>query len=244
MDPSTNTPVNGAQHANSQSYNSILDGIQSFAGSDTLQNGEDISRFFDPELFESTVGNGFSQPSLSMSQDFDTNTSRQSHTPDINPFNTSQQNYSQHQFSQPFYNAQQMNQSTFDPRFYSRPSASPVGFDAGYSYQPQMNYAPQHFSAQQLNIPHRQTPTPTQNYPPRQQSSPFVNIAQRPSQLSHVQVRQRSTALLKAVTNSLQAPDMRFNSFQIQDPSLQSNRFVDPSMLTADQNMNTSMAFQ
>ena len=198
MDPSTNTSINGTHHTNGQSYN-LLDGIQSYAGPEALQNAEDLSRFFDPELFESTaIGNGYPQPSMSISQDFDSNTARQSSNPDIHQYNVPQQNFSQHQFSQPFYNSQQMNQSTFDPRFYTRPSPSPVGFDGGYPYQSQMNYTPQHFGAQQMNLPQRQTPTPTQNYPPRQQQpSPFVNIAQRPPQLSHVPVRHQYAVLFR-----------------------------------------------
>ena len=190
MDPSTNPAINGAQHANGQQYG-LLDGIQTFAGNDTLQNGEDLSRFFDPELFDSTtIGNGFSQPSMSVSQDFDQNAGQQSSTPDIHHYNVPQQSYTHHQYSQPFYNSQQMSQSNYDPRFYSRPSASPVGFDGGYPFQSQMGYNHQHFNPQQMNLPQRQTPTPTQNYSPRQQQpTSFINIASRPSQLSHVQVR-------------------------------------------------------
>ncbi|KAJ9611325.1 hypothetical protein H2200_004509 [Cladophialophora chaetospira] len=224
MDPSTNASMNGTQHTNGQPYNSILDGIQNYAGSDSIPSGEDIAGFFDPELFDTTVNNGFSQASLSMSQDFDINGSRQSHTPEIHQYGASQQNFSQHQFPPQFYNSQQMNQSTFDPRLYSRPSPSPVGFDGGYSYQSQMGYTPQNFSAQQMNIPQRQTQSSSQNYPPRQQPSPFVNIAQRPSQLPHVQ----NTDL------------MRYGSFQLQDQQHQSNRFVDPSLLTANQTMHSS----
>jgi hypothetical protein len=184
----SSTNMDGTQHAKGQPYN-MLDGIQSYAGPETLQNGDDLSRFFDPEHFESTtIGKGFSQLSLPRS---DAGAGRQSHTPDIHQYNAPQQNYSQNQYSQPFYNPQQMNQSTFDPRFYSRPSPTPVSFDGGYPYQSHMGFTPQHFTAQQMNIPQRQTPTPTQSYPPRQQQqqpSQFVNIAQRPSPLPHVQV--------------------------------------------------------
>ncbi|EXJ59786.1 hypothetical protein A1O7_03933 [Cladophialophora yegresii CBS 114405] len=215
--------MNGTQHAKGQSYN-MLDGIQSYAGSETLHNGEDLSRFFDPELFESTaIGKGFSQPSLPRS---DAGAGRQSHTPDIHQYNAPQQNYSQPQYSQAFYNSQQMNQSTFDPRFYTRPSPTPVSFDGGYQYQSPMGFTPQHFAPQQMNIPQRQTPTPTQSYQQRQQQpAQFVSIAQRPSQLSHVQ----------------SADMMRFGTFHVQDQGQQlSNRFVDPSMLTANQPTNTS----
>ncbi|OCT47569.1 C-x8-C-x5-C-x3-H type zinc finger protein [Cladophialophora carrionii] len=221
MNPSTN--MNGSQHAKGQSYN-MLDGMQSYAGPETLQNGEDLSRFFDPDLFESTaIGKGFSQPSLPRS---DAGGSRQSHTPDMHQYSAPQQNYSQSQYPQPFYTSQQMNQSSFDPRFYSRPSPTPVSFDGGYPYQAHVGFTPQHFTSQQMNVPQRQTPTPTQSYPPRQQQpAQFVNIAQRPPPMSHVP----------------SADMMRFGSFHVQDQTQQpSNRFVDPSMLTANQPTNTS----
>ena len=196
MDPATNTALNGAQHANRQ-YG-LLDGIQSFAGNDTLQSGEDLSRFFDPELFESTaIGNGFSQPSMSIPQDFEHNTGRQSTTPEIHQYNAPQHSYGQSQYAQSFYNPPQLNQPSYDPRFFSRPSASPVEFDSSYPYQSQIDYNAQHFNPQQLNVPQRQSPTLAQNYPARQQqsSSPFLSIASRPSQLSQVQVRHELAAL-------------------------------------------------
>ncbi|OQU95079.1 hypothetical protein CLAIMM_01340 isoform 2 [Cladophialophora immunda] len=233
MDPSTNSSLNGAQHAKGQSYG-LLDGIQAYAGSDSLHNGEDLSRFFDPDLFDSTtLGSSYAQPSLSMSQDYDTNARRQSGTPDVQQYTVPQQTFSHHQYSQPFYDSRPMSQPNYDPRFYSGPSPSPVGFDGGYPYQSQMGYPNQQFGAQQLSMQQRQTPTPSQNYPPRQQhqqpqqpqpqQSTFVNIGPRPTQLSHVQ-----------------STDMRrFGAFQ--DPTHQpSNHFVDPSLLNANQMMHTS----
>jgi hypothetical protein len=192
MDPSANTSMNSSHHQNPQQY-SILDGIQSYTGSDGLQNGDaDLSRFFDPELFDSTtIGNGFSQPSMSMSQDFDPNAARHSNTPELAQYNPPQQSFGHHQYSQSFYNPQQMNPANYDSRFYPHSSASPVAFDRGYAYPPQINYTSQSFSNQQLSVPQRQTPTPVPSYQQRQpQSSPYVNIAQRPAQMSHAQVRQ------------------------------------------------------
>ena len=223
----------------------MLDGIQPYSASDSLQNGEDLSRYFDPELFESTtIGNGFSQPSMSMSQDFDPSAARRSNTPDM--YTVPQQNFGHHQFpQQQFYNSQQMSQATFsDPRMFAQPSPSPVSFDPRYTYQPQIAYAPQHFTPQQMSIPQRQTATPSQNYPLRQQQTSYVNIAQRPSQMSHPQVRQWSPTQIIALIELIlpQNPDMmRFGSFQVQDQPHQQNRFVDPSMLTASQVMNSSM---
>jgi hypothetical protein len=241
MDPSTHASMNGAQHANGQSY-SLLDGIQAYGASDNLQSGDDLSRYFDPELFESTtIGNGFSQPSMSLSQDFEANATRQSSTPDIMQYNVPQQSFTHHQFSQPFYNSQQMNQPTFDPRMYSRPSPSPVSFESGYTFQPQMNYTPQHFASQQMNLQQRQPSTQSQNYPPRQQQQ-YVNIAQRPTQLPHPQVRPPPYIVeLPLLILSQNADMMRFGSFQVQDQPHQSNRFVDPSMLTANQTINSSI---
>ncbi|KIW88872.1 uncharacterized protein Z519_10356 [Cladophialophora bantiana CBS 173.52] len=228
MDPSTNSTINGAQHAKGQSYG-VLDGIQAFTGSDGLQNGDDLSRFFDPELFDST----YSQPSLSMSQDFDPNTGRQSSTPDIQQFSVPQRPFPHHQYSQPFYDSRQMSQPNYDPRFYSGPSPSPVGFDGGYHYPSQMGYSNQQFNTQQMSMPQRQTTTPSQNYPIQQQQQPqpqpqpqppsFVNIGPRPPHLSHGQ----------------NADMMRFGTFQDQTHQ-PTNHFVDPSMLNANQMMHTS----
>ncbi|KIY02647.1 uncharacterized protein Z520_01112 [Fonsecaea multimorphosa CBS 102226] len=238
MDPSTNSSLNGAQHAKGQSYG-LLDGIQAYAGPDSLQNGEDLSRFFDPELFDSTtLGSSYVQPSLSMSQDYDPNAGRQSGTPDVQQYNVPQRAFSHHQFPQPFYDSRQMSQPNYDPRFYPRPSPSPVGFDSGYSYQSRIGYPNQQFGGHQLNM-QRLTPTPSQNYPSRQQQpqqqqpqpqhSTFVNIGPRPTQLSHGQ------------SNDM----MRFGAFQDQNHQ-SSNHFVDPSLLNATQMMhpNSNHAFQ
>lgn len=201
MDPSTNPSMNGTQHSNNQAYG-FLNGIQPFGGSDNFQHGEDYSQFFDPALFETnTLGHGFSQqqpqqpqqppqssqPQQPMSQNFDADAPRQSNSPSLPQYNPPQQSY--HQYSQPVYDSRQMSQPTYDPRFYPRPSASPVGYDGGYAFQPHINYGNQNYNPQHLNLPPRQSPTPTQNYPPRQQQpSPYVNIGPRPSQLSQVQV--------------------------------------------------------
>jgi hypothetical protein len=188
MDPSTNSTMNGAQHANNPSYN-FLDGITQYSDANTLPNGDDFSSFFDPALFESTaIGPGFSQQPQSIPQNsFTQNVPRQSNSPGLPQYNSTQPSFSHTQYSQPIYNAQSLPQPNYDARYFSRPSASPVNFDA-YSYQPSMGYPNQTFNPQQMNIPPRQTSTPT-NYPPRQQQpSPYVNIGQRPSQLSQVQV--------------------------------------------------------
>lgn len=199
--------MNGAQHANNQSFG-FLDGIQSFATSDGLQGADDFS-YYDPALFESSaMGAGFSQQPSSLSQNFDSNASRQSNSPVLQQqYNHAQQSYPQHQYSQSLYDSRQIAQSNYDPRFYTRPSPSPVAFDAGYNYQPHMGYSTQNYNPQHLNIPQRQTPTPTQTYQPiqqqqqqqqqpqqqpqqqQQQPSAYVNIGPRPpSQLSHIQV--------------------------------------------------------
>ncbi|OAL26271.1 hypothetical protein AYO20_10148 [Fonsecaea nubica] len=234
MNPSSNPSLNGAQHAKGQSYG-LLDGIQAYAGVDSLPNGEDLSRFFDPELFDSTtLGSSYTQPSMSMSHDYDPNAGRQSGTPDVQQYNVAQRAFPHHQYTQPYFDSRQMTQPNYDPRYYSQPSPSPVGFDGGYSYQTQMGYPNQQFSAQQLSIPQRQTPTPSQNYPPRQQQqaqpqqSPFVNMGPR-AQLSHVQ------------NNDM----MRFGTFQDQTHQ-PSNHFVDPSLLNSNQMMHTNSnhAFQ
>lgn len=198
MDPSTNSTMNGAHHANNPSY-SFLDGITQYGDANTLQNGDDFSSFFDPALFESTaIGPGFSQQPQSIPQNslqpqsisqnnFTQNVPRQSNSPGLPQYNATQPSFSHNQFSQPIYNTQSLSQPNYDPRYFSRPSASPVNFDA-YSYQPSMGYPNQPFNPQQMNMPPRQTSTPT-NYPPRQQQpSPYVNMGQRPPQLSQVQV--------------------------------------------------------
>lgn len=196
MDPSANTSMNGSHNTNGQPYN-LLDGIQ-YAAQDTLQNGDDLAGFFDPELFESTtIGNGYSQSSMPMSQDFDPNAGRQSNTPEIHQYSIPQQNFPQHQYQQPFYTQQHVNQSNYDPAsFYqhSRPSPSPVGFDGGYSYQPQMGFTSQSSYPQQINITQRQTPSQSRNYlqTPQQQQQPYVNIGPRPTQQQQQQHAQVS----------------------------------------------------
>jgi hypothetical protein len=188
MDSSTNPSMNGAQHSNNPPYG-FLDGIQSFAGADTLQNADDYSQFFDPALFETTtLGHGFAQQQQqqqqAMSQNFDTNGSRQSNSPGVPQYNPQPQSFAHHQYAQPMYDSRQIAQPNYDPRFYSRPSPSPVGFDGGYPYQ-QMGYGTQNFNSPHMNLPQQQTPTPTPNYAPRQQQpSPYVNIGPRPPQLS------------------------------------------------------------
>ncbi|EXJ95590.1 hypothetical protein A1O1_00712 [Capronia coronata CBS 617.96] len=217
--------MNGSQSANNPSY-TFLDGIQSYAGSDTLQNGgEDYSQYFDPALFEaSTIGPGFSQQPQHIPQSFNANVARQSHSPGLPQYNPPQPNYSLNQYSQPLYDSRQMPQQNYDSRYYPRPSPSPVGFEGGYAYQQQMPYNPQNYNAQHVNIPPRQSPTPNPTYPPRQQQpSPYVNIGPRPSQLSQVQSSEM----------------MHYPNFQEQN--LQpSNPYIDPSMLTANQMANTN----
>ncbi|OAP59011.1 hypothetical protein AYL99_06308 [Fonsecaea erecta] len=236
MDPSTNSSLNGAQHTKGQSYN-LLEGIQAYASTDGLQNGEDLSRFFDPELFDTTtIGSSYAQPALSMSQDYDPNTGRPSGTPDPQHYNNvPQRPFPHHQYSQPFYDSRQLNQANYDPRFFSRPSASPVGFEGGYSYQHQMRYPNQQFGAQQLSM-QSQTPPPSQNYAPRQQQQgqsqqlQYVNMGPHPTQLSHVQGSDM----------------MRFGAYSDQTHQPANHHFVDPSMLNANQMMhtNTNHGFQ
>ncbi|KAK5454264.1 hypothetical protein LTS15_006264 [Exophiala xenobiotica] len=220
MDSSTNHSLNGTQHGNNPSY-SFLDGIQSFAN-------DEFSQYFDPALFENTtIGPGFSQQPQTQSlpqQTFNQNVPRQSHSP-LPQYNSPQQPTLSHgQYSQPMYDTHQLPQHNYDSRFYPRPSASPAGFDGGYGYQSQMNYNNQGFNAQHINMPQRQTPTPTTNYPPGQQRvSPYINIQARPTQMSHMQ----------------NADPMHFGNYQDQNHQ-SSNGFVDPAMLTANQIMGAN----
>ncbi|KAG9788235.1 hypothetical protein ABEF93_005647 [Exophiala dermatitidis] len=219
MDSSTNGPMNGSQPANNPSY-TFLESVHNFAASDALQDGgEDYSQYFDPALFDNTtIGPGFSQQQQTMSQNFNPNVARQSNSPALPQYNPSQQNYSMGQYQQGLYDSRQMPQHNYDPGFYARPSASPVGFDSSYGYHAQMPFNGQNYDTQQAHVPARQTPTPTANYQPRQQQpSPYVNIGPRPSQLS-------------------QSPGMmQYPSYQEQQSQHTSNPFVDPSLLTASQ---------
>jgi len=193
MDPSSNTTMNGAQlhqDANGHSYN-FLDGLPPYAGHDALTSGnEDFHTFFDPALFENapSLGHGYSQQSQPLPQTFNQNATRQSNSPGIPQYNASQPSFSHNQYSQPLYESRSISQTTFDPRFYPRPSPSPVAFDS-YHYQPPMNLHNQNFNSPPLTMQQRQTSTPTQPYPPRQQQpSPYMNIGPRPSHLSQIQV--------------------------------------------------------
>ncbi|KAI1608948.1 hypothetical protein EDD37DRAFT_133025 [Exophiala viscosa] len=223
MDSSADQSVNGTQHTPNPSY-SFLDGIESYAGSDPLSNGEDYSQYFDPALFENTtLGHGFAQQPQPVSQNFNQNVSRQSHSP-LPQYNAAQPNFSHSQYTQPLYDTRQISQSTYDPRFFSPSSASPAPFDGGYGYQPPMTYNNQNYSSQQMDLPPRQTPTPTANYPARQQQpSPYVNIGPRPSQLSQMQ----------------NADIMHYAGFQDQAHQ-SSSTYVDPTMLTANRMVNTN----
>lgn len=194
MDPSTNSTMNGAQHANTPSY-TFLDELSQYADTNSLASGDDFSSFFDPALFESTtIGPGFSQQAQPIPQNsFNQNVQRQSNSPGLPQpqynHNQNQPSFSHSQYSQqPVYNGQSLSQPNYDPRYYPRPSASPVNFEA-YNYQPPMNFANQTYSPQQMNMPPRQTATPT-NYPANQQQPlAYVNIGQRPSQLPQAQVK-------------------------------------------------------
>ncbi|KIV81772.1 hypothetical protein PV11_03932 [Exophiala sideris] len=222
MDSSTDQSMNGTQHTTNPSY-SFLDGIQSYSGSDPLSNGEDYSQYFDPALFENTtLGPGFTQQPQPVSQNFNQNVSRQSHSP-LPQYNAAQPNFSHTQYSQPLYDTRQISQSTYDPRFFSASSASPGPYEGGYGYQPPMTYNNQNYTTQHVDIPQRQTPTPTASYSPRQQQpSPYVNIGPRPSQLSQMQ----------------NADIMQYGGFQNQAQS--SNTYVDPTMLTANRMVNAN----
>lgn len=226
MDSSTDQSMNGTQHSTNPSY-SFLDGIQAYAGSDALSNGEDYSQYFDPALFENTtLGPGFTQQPQSVPQNFNQNVSRQSHSP-LPQYNSTQPTFSHTQYSQPLYDARQISQSSYDPRFFSQSSASPVGFDGNYGYQPPMNYNSQNYNTQHMDVPQRQTPTPTANYPSRQQQpSPYVNIGPRSSQLPQMQ----------------NADLMQYGAFQDQ-PHQSSNTYVDPTLLTANRMMSANSQF-
>jgi hypothetical protein len=189
MDQSTNTP-----QTNGQAFG-LLNGIEDYSA-DTLQDGEDLSQYFDPELFDQEAANsGISLPSLSLGQEFNASASRQSATPELRQYGNTQQAFQPQQYQSPYFDSRQLGQSSFDPRFYSRPSASPLSFDNGYPYQSQLNF--QQYGQQQVGMQQRHSPTQLHAIPQRQSQS-YVNITARPSQLSQMQVRQSSSALFKS----------------------------------------------
>ncbi|KIW10906.1 hypothetical protein PV08_10205 [Exophiala spinifera] len=211
--------MNGSHNSNNPAY-PYLDGIQTYSN-------EEFSRFFDPALFEdTTIGPGFSQQSQPLPQNFNQDVSRQSHSP-LPQFNSPQPAYQTHnQYSQPqLYDTRPLpQQQNYDTRFYSGPSPPALGYEGGYSFQPQMNYNTQNFNPQHLNMPPRQTPTPT-NYPPasgqQQHTSPFVNI--QPSPMAQ-----------------MQNPEMvHYGNYQNQNRQ-SSSSFVDPNLLSAGQMLGTT----
>ncbi|EXJ89735.1 hypothetical protein A1O3_02802 [Capronia epimyces CBS 606.96] len=243
MDSSGNASMNGSQSANNPSY-SFLDGIQSFAASDPLQNGgEDYSQYFDPALFESTtIGHGFSQqPQQPMPPNFNSNVAKQSNSSGLPQYNSPQPNYGLNQYPPALYDSRQIPQQNYDSRFFPRPSASPVGFDGGYPYQQHMPFTGQNYGAQHVNMPQRQSPSPAPPYPARQpQSSPYMNAGPRPSQLSQVQVWTNLAKGLKPPLTWEQSSEMmHYPNFQEQTHQ-PSNTYVDPSLLTANQINSTN----
>jgi hypothetical protein len=183
MDRSTNP----SHHINGQTFG-LLNGIEDFTGAETIQDGEDLSQYFDPELFDQeATNNGMSLPSLSLGQEFNATASRQSATPELHQYGNTQQTFQPQQYQSPYFDSRQLNQNSFDPRFYSRSSASPLSYDNGYPYQSQLNF--QQYGQQQLGMQQRQSPTQLHAIPQRQ-PQPYVNITSRPSQLSQMQVRQ------------------------------------------------------
>ncbi|KIW43390.1 uncharacterized protein PV06_04499 [Exophiala oligosperma] len=219
MDSSTNHAINGTHNSNNQAY-PYLDGIQTYSN-------EEFSRFFDPALFEdTTIGPGFTQQTQQLPPNFNQDVSRQSHSP-LPQFNSPQPAYQPHnQYSQsPLYDTRQLpQQQNYDPRFYSGPSPSPLGFEGGYSFQPPMNYNAQGFNSQHMNMPPRQTPTPT-NFAPgsgqKQQPPPYVNV--QPSHLAQ-----------------MQNPEMmHYGNYQNQSRQ-SSGSFVDPNLLSTGQMLGAS----
>ena len=193
MDSTTNSGMNSThvqQDANGSQYN-FLNGVESYGGSSNLQsNNNEYAEFFDPALFDnSTLGHGFSQQPSPAQSAFTSNAARQSHSPALPQYHSTQPSY-QPQYQPPFYDSRSLTQSPYDPRYYSRPSPSPVPLDPSYSYQTHLGYA-QNYGQQQLSMSMpQQNPTPLQpNYQPRQQSlASYMGSATGQAQLHQAQV--------------------------------------------------------
>ncbi|KIV96520.1 hypothetical protein, variant 2 [Exophiala mesophila] len=247
MDPSINSAMNGSQHGENHfnpNNNSFLDEITDFTDPGHLHTNDELSQFFDPALFEaSALGPGFSQQAQPLSQNnFNQNQPRQSNSPGLSQFNSPQPSYqhpqfpqhtqhSQHpqhpQHPQPMFNSQPMPQSSYDPRFFVRPSQSPVNYD-GFAYHPQIGYQPQQYQQhqqQQMNMPPRPSPSPATNLqqrPPPQHQHPT-------SAVSYTNIAQRQPT----IPAGQQTPDViQFNPYDQGHPT--NGPFVDPNMLSAN----------
>lgn len=240
MDPSINSAMNGSQHGENHynaNNNSFLDGITDFTDPDHLHTNDELSAFFDPALFEtSALGPGFSQQAQPLSQNnFNQNPSRQSNSPGLTQFNSPQPSYQHPQYPQhpqhpqhpqPLFNSQPMPQSSYDPRFFVRPSQSPVNYD-GYAYHPQMGYQPQQYQQQQMNLPPRQSSTPVANL---QQRPPQQHQQHPPSAVSYTNIAQRQPP----IPQGQQSPDViQFHPYNDQAHPT-SGSFVDPTMLSTN----------
>lgn len=188
MDPaSQNASASNQKQAenSSPSFNSFMNGVQSYANLDSANNHNDFdfSAGWDSNLF--TANND--QPSNFLqnpnsSSNFGQNDARLSKSPSLPQYGNQHPSFMPSAYTQTQFDPRQLSQPSWDPRFYQRPTPSPGPYP-GYSLPPSMNYgrhdqslhSPQSFPAHNPPLQPRPQSTPTPPYPNHHPTNSYFN---------------------------------------------------------------------